>query len=252
MITFDFSRLGDLRGRRLLDVGAGAGRHAIEAARRGAIVTCVELSTEAMREIPIAARAAEELLGLEPGGLSMRISVVKADARSLPFPACSFDALIASEVLEHVSEDGEVLAELARVAGPGAKIAVSVPRFFPEVVSWFLSLAYHDAEGGHIRIYTRRLLSERLTSIGLRPLGVGYAHALHTPYWWLKCLAGVDNDSAAPVAAYHKRLVAQMMGEAPELERLEQRLNPWLGKSLAIYAERQAGDLEVRQFAGRR
>ena len=250
MITFDFSRLGDLDGRRLLDVGAGAGRHAIEAARRGAMVTCVELSTEAMREIPISARAAEELLGLEPGGLSARISVVKADARSLPFPAGSFDALIASEVLEHVSEDGEVLAELARVSKPGAKIAVSVPRFYPEVVSWLLSLAYHDAEGGHIRVYTRGLLDARLTRSGLRPVGAGYAHALHTPYWWLKCLAGVDNDSAAPVAAFHKRLVAQMMGEAPELERLEARLNPWLGKSLALYAEMQVGDGEVSHHAG--
>ena len=242
MITFDFSRLGDLRDRRLLDVGAGAGRHAIEAARLGATVTCVELSPEAIRAIPAAARAAEEFLELAPGELSAKISVVKADARSLPFPAGSFDALIASEVLEHVSEDREVLAELARVARVGAKVAVSVPRLFPEVVSWLLSLAYHDAEGGHIRIYTRGLLEGRLSAALLRPVGLGYAHALHTPYWWLKCLAGVDNDSAPPVAAFHRRLVAQMMGEAPGLERLEEKLNPWLGKSLALYAERCGGD----------
>ncbi|MDA8262314.1 MAG: class I SAM-dependent methyltransferase [Actinomycetota bacterium] len=248
MITFDFDRLGDLGGRRLLDVGAGGGRHAVEAARKGALVTCVELSPEAISEIRVAALAAEELLGLRQGEIHQRISVVRADARALPFASGTFDALIASEVLEHVGEDGEVLAELARVARPGAVLAVSVPRFVPEVVSWLLSLAYHDAEGGHIRIYRRARLDALVSRSGFRPVGTHHSHALHTPYWWLKCVAGVDNDSAPPVAAYHKLLVAQMMGEAPELERLEAWLNPWLGKSLALYAERVV-DREVGRIA---
>ena len=251
MITFDFSRLGDLSGRRLLDVGSGGGRHAVEAARRGALVTCVELSPEAIGEIRVTALAAEELLGLRPGEISARIAVVRSDARALPFPEATFDALIASEVLEHISEDRQVLAELSRVARPGAVLALSVPRFFPEAVSWLLSLAYHDAEGGHIRIYRRGRLDSLVARSGLRPVGAHHSHALHTPYWWLKCVAGVDNDAAPAVAAYHKLLVAQMMGEAPALERLEERLNPLLGKSLALYAERTK-DREEDRVAGPR
>ncbi|MFC8879674.1 hypothetical protein ACFUAE_33440, partial [Streptomyces ardesiacus] len=33
----------------------------------------------------------------------------------------------------------------------------------------------------------------------------------HSPYWWLKCAFGVDNDKALPVRAYHKLLVWDIM-----------------------------------------
>jgi hypothetical protein len=69
--------------------------------------------------------------------------------------------------------------------------------------------------------------------------GSHHAHALHSPYWWLKCATGVDRtDPPRVVRAYHRLLVRQIEGRAPGLAALERSLNPVLGKSLVVYAQR--------------
>ena len=126
-----------------------------------------------------------------PGTLA---AAVTGDALALPFADASFDRLIAAEVLEHVPDDRAAIAELARVLRPGGRLAVTVPRWFPERVCWALSSDYHApaVPDGHVRIYRRRVLAARLEAAGLRVDGASYAHALHSPYWWLRCLVGLD------------------------------------------------------------
>jgi hypothetical protein len=64
-----------------------------------------------------------------------------------------------------------------------------------------------------------------------------HAHALHAPFWWLKCAVGVDRDTAV-VRAYHRLLVWDLM-KRPWLTRTAERLlDPVLGKSLVVYADR--------------
>ena len=71
---------------------------------------------------------------------------------------------------------------------------------------------------------------------GFEIVGKHYAHALHSPYWWLKCLFGLDNEDAWPVKLYHKLLVWDLM-QRPRLTRsLEAALNPLIGKSVVFYA----------------
>jgi len=61
------------------------------------------------------------------------------------------------------------------------------------------------------------------------------AHALHTVYWWLKCLRWSKRDTWLPVRWYHRLLVWDLL-EAPKGTRLlERMLNPLLGKSLVLY-----------------
>lgn len=71
---------------------------------------------------------------------------------------------------------------------------------------------------------------------GLKPYGTHHAHALHSPYWWLKCAFGVDNDKALPVRAYHKLLVWDIMKKPAVTRVAEQLLNPVVGKSFVAYA----------------
>lgn len=161
--------------------------------------------------------------------------MVAADGRQLPFADASFDCVLASEVLEHVVDDRRAMAELARVLRPGGVVAISVPRFGPEAVNWALSAAYHGVEGGHVRIYRLGQLLARLSAAGLRPTGRHYAHGLHSPYWWLRCLVGVARDDHPLVAAYHRLLVWEIE-RAPRVTRwLASVLDPVIGKSLVLY-----------------
>ncbi|HXQ60325.1 MAG TPA: class I SAM-dependent methyltransferase, partial [Acidimicrobiales bacterium] len=166
--------------------------------------------------------------------------VVQGNALRLPFSDGSFDRVIAAEVLEHIPDDNAAMAELSRVLRPGGTMAVTVPRFGPEAVNWALSHEYHDVPGGHVRIYRRSTLFERLRRAGLRPLGSHHAHALHSPYWWVRCLVGPKRDDHPVVKAYHRMLVWDITS-APRITRTaEHLLNPLLGKSLVVYLEKPA------------
>jgi SAM-dependent methyltransferase len=160
---------------------------------------------------------------------------VRANAYHLPFPDGAFDLVIAAEILEHIPDDRAAIAEAVRVLRPGGRLAVTVPRWWPERVCWALSDAYHEVEGGHVRIYRRPQLASRLQSAGLVEVGSHHAHALHAPYWWLKCLVGVDNDQVLPVRLFHKLLVHDIMRGPWWTRRTERLLNPVLGKSLVLY-----------------
>jgi len=146
--------------------------------------------------------------------------------------------VIASEVLEHIPADEAAMAELVRVLRPGGSAVVTVPRWLPERVCWALSDQYHANEGGHVRIYRQDELTDRLRAAGLTVTGIGYAHALHSPYWWLKCAVGVDRD-AAVVRAYHRMLVWDITDRPWVTRLLERALDPLIGKSLVVYLRRE-------------
>lgn len=227
MLTVDFDRLGLRAGERLLDLGCGAGRHAFAAVERGAVVTAVDADDTEVKGVA----AMFEALADAPG----HGTAVTGDALRLPFPDGAFDRVVAAEVLEHIPPDTAAIGELARVLRPGGTIAVTVPRWGPELVNWALSDEYHGNEGGHVRIYRRRVLEGRLRAAGIDVTGHHHAHALHSPYWWLKCAVGVHNDEHRLVQAYHRLLVWDITS-APRVTRLTERvLNPVLGKSVVLY-----------------
>jgi hypothetical protein len=66
--------------------------------------------------------------------------------------------------------------------------------------------------------------------------GSHHAHALHSPYWWLKCAVGPRNDDHPLVRRYRKLLEWDII-RAPMVTRVPERLlNPVLGKSYVVYA----------------
>ncbi|GGN43023.1 SAM-dependent methyltransferase [Actinoplanes campanulatus] len=232
MLTVDYDRLDVRPGMRVLDLGCGEGRHTFEAYRRGAHVVALDLSEKDLGTTRQWC-AAMDMAGEAPAAASA--TTVRGDLLALPFPDASFDRVIASEVMEHIPDDVTAIAELTRVLKPGGLAAVTVPRWLPERVCWALSDEYHANEGGHVRIYKEDELSGRLRDAGLTVTGNGFAHALHSPYWWLKCAIG----DAAPTRAYHKLLVWDIV-DRPALTRvLEQALNPLIGKSVVIYLRKE-------------
>ena len=234
MLTIDFARLGLAPGERILDLGCGGGRHAFEAARRGAHVVALDRSPAETAEVAGllgAMRATGEAPAAALG------TAVTGDAFALPFPDATFDHVVASEVLEHLDDDETAMAELARVLRPGGTMAVTVPRWFPEQVCWALADDYHApaVAGGHVRIYRAGLLAHRLGAAGLVDTGSHHAHALHVPYWWLWCLVGVGREDALAVRLYHRFLVWDITTRPRPVRLLERGLNPLVGKSLVLY-----------------
>lgn len=237
MLTVDFARLPISPGDRLLDLGCGGGRHAFEAARRGARVVAVDTDRGELERVAAIFAGMHEAGEIPDGASGMAMA---GDATCLPFPDGSFDKVIAAEVLEHLPADQTAMNEIARILRPGGMAAVTVPAWLPERICWRLSDDYHNNEGGHIRIFTRRELVTKLTRSGLTVSGSHHAHALHSPYWWVKCAVGVHNDDHPLASAYHKVLVWDIMRK-PAMTRLaDQALNPLIGKSLVIYADKHA------------
>lgn len=232
MLTVDFDRLGLQPGDRVLDLGCGAGRHAFEMLRRGADVVAFDRDGDELAGVRSLFGAMREAGEVPPGA---EADVMQGDALGLPFADGRFDRIVAAEVLEHIPQDTEAMAELVRVLRPGGTIAVTVPRWLPERICWALSDAYHQVEGGHVRIYAGDELVDRLEAAGLVHEGRDHVHGLHSPYWWLRCAVGVDRDDHPLVQAYHRLLVWDIT-RRPRVTRLaEKALDPLVGKSLVVY-----------------
>lgn len=237
MLTIRFDELGLRPGDRVLDVGAGFGRHVYECARQGAHAVALDYAADEVattRNTLGAMVAAGEISPESSPG------VLRGDATRLPFPDATFDVVITSEVLEHITDDTAAIREMARVLRPGGRFAASVPARLPETINWRLSDDYHApaAVGGHVRIYSQVELTAKLRAAGLDVTGGHRTHALHSPYWWLRCAVGPTNEDHPLVRRYRSLLEYEIINQPRSLALVEKVLAPVLGKSSVVYATR--------------
>lgn len=241
MLTVRYEKLGLRPGDLFLDAGAGFGRHAFEAARLGARVVALDYAADEV----VGTRAT--FGGMVDAGeitLDRFVGVLRGDATKLPFADATFDRVVTSEVLEHIQNDVGAIGELARVLKPGGTLGVTVPSWWPEKINWMLSDEYHAPKsvGGHVRIYSLTELKAKLGSAGLDVFGSHHAHALHSPYWWLKCAVGPRNDDHPLVAKYRSFLEWDIMNRPRSVQLAERALSPVLGKSAIVYARKPLTD----------
>ena len=238
MRTLDLDRLSLKDGMLALDLGCGAGRH-LHAMFYHAYATVIGVDL-LFEDVIRTRKGFEACPDMEPGS-TRRFGLAVADALRLPFRDKSFDIVICSEVLEHIPDFRGALCEITRVLKPSGKLGVSVPRYWPEKLCWRLEERYHRAPGGHIRIFRPGTLRSEVERLGFRSYDRHHAHALHSPYWWLQCARWDQRDTDKLVNAYRKLLEWDIL-KAPLVTRgAEALLNPLMGKSVALYFEKDTG-----------
>lgn len=141
-------------GERLMDLGCGSGWLAARCCRTGAEVHAVDV---APRGVAAVRRRFPEV---------SRFHV--ADVYRLPFRPSSFDALVLSEVLEHLAEPDRALAEIRRVLRPGGRLLVCVP--YRERILQHLCIHCNrlTPANAHLHAFDEADLTAALGAAGLR------------------------------------------------------------------------------------
>lgn len=228
MLTVNFQHIKTMPGDLVLDLGCGEGRHSIGAAYHLPQVTVISVDLN-LADLSTAKNKDCDFFG------SQKCVYLNADGIQLPFKEHTFDHIICSEVLEHIPDYHAMLKEIYRILKPKGSLTVSVPRSWPEKICWWLSEAYHKVEGGHVRIFEENTLRDQVTKLGFTYRRQHWNHALHTPYWWLRCLFWEKGNSHFLVKGYHSFLVWDLMKKPKSTQFLEKMLNPFIGKSIVLY-----------------
>jgi SAM-dependent methyltransferase len=163
-VPWVYAALQPCPGDRLLDIGSPKLLSLYLADRVGCRVCAIDLLSQATEEWAAVARAGV------PGALwRRRYSVLRQDARSLPYRDAAFDKAYSISVLEHIPGDGDgrAMREIARVLKPGGRLAITVPFSTCSRDEFVARNVYERQRTGdepvfYQRVYDRETLSRRL------------------------------------------------------------------------------------------
>ncbi len=115
----EISALGDLQGKRILEVGAGTGRDAVTLAKAGAEVLTLDYVPGSLG------------LTIKAAGLNgVTVTPVCGDGTGSPFADNTFDVVFHQGLLEHFRDPLPMLRDNIRILKPGGHLVVDVPQTF--------------------------------------------------------------------------------------------------------------------------
>ncbi|MGZ5071970.1 MAG: class I SAM-dependent methyltransferase [Usitatibacter sp.] len=176
-------------GRRVLDVACGEGYGSALLARNAQHVTGVDISAEAV------AHAQAAYAGLA------NARFVAAPCTAIPLPDASVDVAVSFETIEHIGEQEEFLAELARVLTPEGVLVLSCPN----------KLEYSDKRGYANEFHVKELYRDELEAI----VAARFPHL--SWYGQRPSFFSVIAPETPPAASEAAQLVEVSEGEASEV-----------------------------------
>jgi SAM-dependent methyltransferase len=228
---FILSRVGSLRGKKLLDIGAGLGESSVYFALQGARVTTTDIS-EGMVKTALA-------LGKKYG---VELDGIVCSAEELRVPSGEYDIVYAANTIHHVQDRELLFEQIERALKPGGT-------FF----SWD-PLAYNPL----INIYRRmakevRTEDERpLTTADLKLARRYFPGVEHREFWVLSLLLFVKYYLKDRIHPNEQRYWKRILRESPEslwwwmpLRHLDRGLTRipgarWLAWNMVLWGEKEA------------
>jgi SAM-dependent methyltransferase/glycosyltransferase involved in cell wall biosynthesis len=225
-----------------LDVGCGEGGSTMFAVRQGASVIFTDSELDKVQDVARRVAADSDVVSL---GLV---------SNSLPLPlrdGCA-SKIVCTEVLEHVDEPEQFMAELVRMGRPGAQYLISVPDPVGEHLQKGIAPPSYYQSPNHIQIFSRERFAELVESAGLvieRRQSSGFFWVMGMIFFWASerargnDLSGAVRDRIHPPypplmqswARTWKDLMAQPDGLA-----IKQLLDQFMPKSQVIIARKPA------------
>ncbi|WP_339463643.1 class I SAM-dependent methyltransferase [Pseudomonas sp. EA_105y_Pfl2_R69] len=157
----------------VLDIGCGEGGYALFSARQGAEMLLADVDAQ---------RLETAMQRLQAEG-ARSVQTLVTDANPIPLPDNRVSKVVAMEVLEHVDDPAQFMAELVRVAKPGAQFLLTVPDEVIEGVQKHIAPPVYFQSPNHIRVFKRGELERLALDAGLiieSSTQYGFYHSV----WW--------------------------------------------------------------------
>ncbi|WP_211470175.1 class I SAM-dependent methyltransferase [Collimonas humicola] len=227
----------------VLDVGCGEGGATLFAARCGAHVIFSDTDADQV------ARLAANVANSPARGYQALVG----DTNPLPLADGSVSRIVAMEMLEHVDDPAQVLAELVRVGQPGALYLLTVPDPVGEGLQKQLAPPSHFQKPNHIHVFERDAFAALVTGAGLeieQRHASGFFWSIWMCLYWADYWAdksGADSAEGATrdnIKPPHSPLLNEWAStwyqliSLPEGARIKQVLDSVMPKSQAIIARK--------------
>lgn len=205
-VVDEIVKLTNPKGKKILEVGAGSGSDAIMLAKKGAVVTTLDFSSQSTKIC--------RLLAKKEG---TKIKAVTADCQKMPFSNNTFDLVFSVGLVEHFQDPIPVIDEQLRVLKPGGYLIVDVPQKFN---LYTLVKKYRMANGSfpfgwetEYSYFDLQKIAKKLNVKVIKYFGHDSAFTLHLPQSiqpvFKKIFSIIENSTIAPFVCLDIALVLQ-------------------------------------------
>lgn len=211
----------------VVDVGCGDGGAILFCAQRGAEIIAVDIDVDVIAGI-------EARLADSP---AKAWSTHVSDSNPLPLGDAIATRVICSEVLEHVDDPEQVLAELVRIGRPGARYLLTVPDPLQENMQKHVAPDSYFQKPNHIRVIERQHFADMVRRAGLVVEEQAY-YGFYWGMWWaLFWACGVELGQSHPVLDHWSSTWKALLETRRGVE-LKHQLDRFMPKSQLIVAHK--------------